>query len=71
MTSDEGVMIELGIAIYLKKEIFLLRDDFRNCSGRNQYPLNLMIFLGMPKDNWVKYYFESMHDIKKLKAFLE
>ena len=29
---DEGVMIELGIAIALKKRIFLFRDDFRKCS---------------------------------------
>ena len=34
---DEGVMIELGIAIALKKEIFLFRDDFRNCSDSDQY----------------------------------
>ena len=61
---DEGVMIELGIAIALKKEIFLFRDDFRNCSDTNQYPLNLMIFLGLPKYNWKKYYFESLQDIK-------
>ena len=27
---DEGVMIELGIAIELKKKIFLFRDDIRN-----------------------------------------
>jgi len=56
---DEGVMIELGIAIALKKEIFLFRDDFRNCADSNQYPLNLMLFLGLPKDNCEKYYFES------------
>ncbi len=61
---DEGVMIELGIAIALKKEIFLFRDDFRNCSDSNQYPLNLMLFLGLPKHNWQKYYFESIQDIK-------
>ena len=61
---DEGVMIELGIAIALKKEIFLFRDDFRNCSDSNQYPLNLMIFLGLPKYDWKKYYFESLQDIK-------
>jgi len=42
---DEGVMIELGIAIALKKKIFLFRDDFRKCSDSNQYPLNLMLFL--------------------------
>ena len=64
---DEGVMIELGIAIALKKEIFLFRDDFRNCSDSDQYPLNLMLFLGLPKDNWEKYYFESLDDIKSNK----
>ena len=69
---DEGVMIELGIAIALKKEIFLFRDDFRNCSDSNQYPLNLMLFLGLPKDNWEKYYFESLQDIKNnKKRFVE
>jgi len=69
---DEGVMIELGIAIALKKEIFLFRDDFRNCSDSDQYPLNLMLFLGLPKDNWEKYYFESLQDIKSnKKRFLE
>jgi nucleoside 2-deoxyribosyltransferase len=69
---DEGVMIELGIAIALKKEIFLFRDDFRNCSDSDQYPLNLMLFLGLPKDNWEKYYFESLQDIKsKEKKFIE
>ena len=60
---DEGVMIELGIAIALKKKIFLFRDDFRNCSDNKQYPLNLMLFLGLPKENWEKYYFESLEDI--------
>ena len=69
---DEGVMIELGIAIALKKEIFLFRDDFRNCSDSDQYPLNLMLFLGLPKDNWEKYYFESLQDIKSnKKRFME
>ena len=69
---DEGVMIELGIAIALKKDIFLFRDDFRNCSDSNQYPLNLMLFLGLPRDNWKKYYFESLEDIKsKEKSFVE
>ena len=69
---DEGVMIELGIAIALKKKIFLFRDDFRNCSDSNQYPLNLMLFLGLPKDNWKKYYFESLQDINSnKKGFVE
>ena len=69
---DEGVMIELGIAIALKKDIFLFRDDFRRCADSNQYPLNLMLFLGLPVDNWERYYFESLNDIKnKEKGFLE
>ena len=68
---DEGVMIELGIAIALKKKIFLFRDDFRNCSDSNQYPLNLMLFLGLPRDNWKKFYFESLEEIKsKNKGFI-
>ena len=69
---DEGVMIELGIAIALKKDIFLFRDDFRSCSDSNEYPLNLMLFLGLPRKNWKNYYFESIHDIKSnKKGFVE
>ena len=60
---DEGVMVELGIAIALKKEIFLFRDDFRNCSDSDQYPLNLMLFVGLPKESWSKNYFETLEDI--------
>ena len=69
---DEGVMIELGIAIALKKDIFLFRDDFRSCSDSNEYPLNLMLFLGLPRKNWKNYYFESLQDIKSnKKGFVE
>ena len=65
-------MIELGIAVALKKKIFLFRDDFRNCSDSTQYPLNLMLFLGLPRDNWEKYYFESFEDIRSnKKGFVE
>ena len=64
---DEGVMIELGIAIALKKEIFLFRDDFRNCSDSDQYPLNLMLFVGLSKKNWSRNYFESLEDINNPK----
>ena len=61
---DEGVMIELGIAIALKKEIFLFRDDFRNCSDSDEYPLNLMLFVGLPKENWSRNYFENIDEIR-------
>ncbi len=64
---DEGVMVELGIAIALKKEIFLFRDDFRNCSDSDQYPLNLMLFVGLSKENWSKNYFENIEDINNPK----
>ena len=60
---DEGVMIEIGIAIALKKEIFLFRDDFRNCSDSDQYPLNLMLFAGLHKEYWSRNYIESLEDI--------
>ena len=69
---DEGVMVELGVAIALKKEIFLFRDDFRNCADSDQYPLNLMLFIGFSKENWKKNYLESIEDIKsKKKNFIK
>ena len=64
---DEGVMVELGISIALKKEIFLFRDDFRNCSDSDQYPLNLMLFAGLSKKNWSKNYYETLEDINNPK----
>ena len=64
---DEGVMVELGISIALKKEIFLFRDDFRNCSDSDQYPLNLMLFVGLSKESWSRNYFETLEDINSPK----
>jgi len=64
---DEGVMFEIGIATALKKEIFLFRDDFRNCADSDQYPLNLMIFVGLSRENWSRNYFETLEDIKNPK----
>ena len=61
---DEGVMVELGVAIALGKTIFLFRDDFRKCSDSNEYPLNLMIFLGVPSDSWNDYYYSSLAEIE-------
>ena len=52
MPPDEGVMIELGMAIALGKATFLLRDDLRRYADSTEYPLNLMMFSGMPKDEW-------------------
>jgi nucleoside 2-deoxyribosyltransferase len=60
---DEGVMIELGIAIALDKAIFLFRDDFRRCTDSEYYPLNLMLFAGLPEANWQDYYYTQVEDI--------
>ena len=61
---DEGVMVELGAAIALGKPTFLFRDDFRRCAGSEQYPLNLMLFTGMPEDNWEAHYYTNLDQIK-------
>ncbi len=60
---DEGVMIEIGVAIALGKPTFLFRDDFRKCSDSDEYPLNLMIFMGIPYDYWNDYYYSSLDEI--------
>ena len=60
---DEGVMIELGIAIALGKPTFLFRDDFRRVTDTDEYPLNLMIFTGLPQLDWERYYYTSINDI--------
>jgi nucleoside 2-deoxyribosyltransferase len=60
---DEGVMVELGMAIALGKPSFLFRDDFRRCTDSEQYPLNLMLFTGMPRDDWRAYFYTSVREI--------
>jgi nucleoside 2-deoxyribosyltransferase len=61
---DEGVMVELGVAIALNKAIFLFRDDFRRCTDSEQYPLNLMLFAGLPEVDWENYYYTSIEEIQ-------
>lgn len=61
---DEGVMVELGMAIALNKKTFLFRDDFRKCCDSEEYPLNLMLFTGLPLDGWQDYYYTSIDEIK-------
>lgn len=60
---DEGVMVELGMAIALGKPTFLFRDDFRNVVESEEYPLNLMLFTGLPEQGWRDYYYTSMEEI--------
>ena len=60
---DEGVMVELGMAIAWKKAIFLFRDDFRRCTDSEAYPLNLMVFAGLPEERWRDSFYESLEEI--------
>ena len=60
---DEGVMVELGMAIALGKPTFLFRDDFRRATDSEQYPLNLMLFTGIPQSTWQDYYYTSIAEI--------
>ncbi len=60
---DEGVMVELGAAIALGKKTFLFRDDFRRCTDSEHYPLNLMLFTGLPEHGWEDYYYTSIEEI--------
>ena len=60
---DEGVMVELGMAIALGKPTFLFRDDFRRVTDSEQYPLNLMLFTGLPSEGWQDSYYTSVEEI--------
>ncbi len=60
---DEGVMVELGAAIALGKPTFLFRDDHRKVTECEEYPLNLMIFTGLPQDGWEEWYYTSFDEI--------
>ena len=60
---DEGVMVELGVAIALNKAVFLFRDDYRRCTDSERYPLNLMLFASLPEVDWEDYYYTSVEEI--------
>ena len=60
---DEGVMVELGLAIAWQKPVFLFRDDFRRCTDSETYPLNLMLFAGLPEKGWEDYWYTSINEI--------
>ena len=60
---DEGVMVELGLAIAWNKPVFLFRDDFRRCTDSEAYPLNLMVFTGLPEAGWQAYWYGAVNEI--------
>ncbi|MCY4614296.1 MAG: nucleoside 2-deoxyribosyltransferase [Nitrospira sp.] len=60
---DEGVMVELGMAVAWDKPVFLFRDDFRRCTDSEAYPLNLMVFTGLPEAGWQAYWYGSLNEL--------
>ncbi len=60
---DEGVMVELGMAIAWGKPVFLFRDDFRRSTDSEEYPLNLMVFAGLPETGWRDSWYASVEEI--------
>lgn len=62
-TPNEGVMVELGVAIALGKLTFLFCDDMRASHGEASYPLDARLFLGMPDADWQSYYYSSLEQI--------
>ena len=60
---DEGVMVELGMAVAWEKPVFLFRDDFRRCTDSEVYPLNLMLFTGLPETGWEAYWYGAVEEI--------
>ena len=60
---DEGVMVELGMAIAWQKPVFLFRDDFRRSTDSEVYPLNLMLFTGLPETGWETFWYTSVAEI--------
>lgn len=63
MAGLSGAMIELGAAIALGKKTFIFRDDFRLNAPCEDYPLNLMLFTGMPADDWRDHYYTSVEEL--------
>ncbi len=51
------------MAIALRKPIFLFRDDIRRVSDTAKYPINLMIFIGLPEHGCEEHYYTAVEEI--------
>ena len=58
-------MVELGVAIARRIPTFLFRDDFRRCTDSEHYPLNLMLFTGLPEQGWERYYYTGLEELAR------
>ena len=54
---------ELSQAIAWDKTVFLFRDDFRRRTDSEVYPLNLMLFAGLPETGWEACWYGSVEEI--------
>ena len=69
---EEGVVFELGLATAWNKAIFLFRDDSRSSNVCENYPLNLMLFTGLPKVGWERHWYTSINEFSDTdKALME
>ena len=41
----------------------LFRDDFRRCTDSGGYPLNLMLFTGLPETGWEASWYASIEEL--------
>ena len=46
----------------LGKPTFLFRNDFRRATDSSEYPLNLMLFTGMPQEGWRDYDYTTLDE---------
>lgn len=61
---DEGVMVEVGMAIAWKRPVFFYRADTRHCSDTSVYPLNIMLFVGLADTEvWKRYWYTDVADL--------
>ena len=58
------------MAIAWEKPVFLFRDDFRRCTDSEVYPLNLMLFTGLPADGWEAAWYGSLEQPERFQAEL-
>ena len=61
---DEGVMVEIGLAIAWRKPVFLFRDDFRRCCDSEDCPLFLMVFSGCSADGWRSCWYDLVEELQ-------
>ena len=58
------------MAIALGKPTFLFRYDFRRATDSENCPLTLMLFTGLPREEWRDWYYESLTDLPSPKKAL-